>query len=315
MRSSMFALMWLCSLLIAPAGVAQVQFPGAGSVGLEPPAGMVASSRFSGFEDAGSGASILIAQMPAEAFAQLEAGFTPEALLQKGIIAGERESRSVAGASAAFLLRGTQSVQGVDFDKWMLIVGAPDTTAVITVQVPQEVEAYPDEAIDAALRSVTVTGAAGVEEQIDALPFRIGDRAGFRAVQVLAGASLILTEGPLDIVKDAAQPLVIVASGLDASVPTPASRDAFARRGLVTLPGLGSVEIEAARAFRLRDADWHRIDATAVDVDDGAPLYVLQVVRFDADGWIRIAAITAAAQREGFAERLLALAQSVEPRR
>ena len=60
-------------------------FPGGSSVGLVPPAGLVASSNFSGFEDPAKGTSIVVTEMPVEAYATIAAKFNPEGLRETGI--------------------------------------------------------------------------------------------------------------------------------------------------------------------------------------------------------------------------------------
>ena len=306
---------WLgcVALLGCFAAQAEVQYPGAGSVGMEPPPGMIASARFSGFEDAEHGASILIAELPPEAYRAVETGFTSDALLKKGIVAGERGAWKGAGGEAGFLVRGVQTMQSVSYDKWLLVVDGKTATAVVTVQIPQSVDDYSDAAIQTALDSVRVRGAGSLDDQVAALPFRVGDLAGFRTVRTLLGSTLLLTDGPRDVVEDLGQPVIVIASGLSATVPTPEGRDAFARQGLNTLDEIDDVEIEQAQLLRLRDADWHRIEARATDVSTGEPVYVLQVVRFLPEGWIRVVATTAVDQRETWRERLIQLAESVEP--
>ena len=304
------SLVAFAALVAAPIVSAQVEFPKAGGVGLDPPDGMVLSSRFAGFEDAASGASILVAELPAEAFAQLDQGFTPDALLTKGIVAGEREARVVEGAHAAFLVRGTQSMQGVDYDKWMLVIGSRATTAMVTVQVPQEVDAYPDEAIDAALASVALRAPSGLEEQIAALPFALGDHGGFRAVSVLAGSTLLLTEGPHDTFEDGEQPSLVIGAGLgDSLPPSDAAREAFARRALATTPGLKGIDVGIAKPV----AGGVDLAATATSSDNGAALFVLQSVRFFEDRYVRLIGLCRAAERGEFEARFERVARSLAP--
>ncbi len=96
-------------------------FPTAGSVGLVPPPGMTPSKGFAGFEHR-SGASILITEMPAEAYGQLVERFTPEALRATGF-----EARSsgialgVAGGEGR-VLRGSQAANGITYAKWVAVV-------------------------------------------------------------------------------------------------------------------------------------------------------------------------------------------------
>src|SRR5207245_2234441 len=97
-------------LLFCVAGFAHAdtQFPGAGRVGLQPPSGMTPSTNFAGFEDRSEIASILIAEMPAAAYAQLDKGLTETALASKGMVVADRREWPVAGATA-FLIRGKQT--------------------------------------------------------------------------------------------------------------------------------------------------------------------------------------------------------------
>ena len=303
-------LMFAC---VAAAPVhAQVEFPGAGGVGLDAPPGMALSSQFAGFEDRERGASIVIAELPPEAYAQLVTGFTDAGLAGRGIVVTQRREWSVTGAEA-FLVRGTQVVQGVEFAKWMLVAGNPATTALVTVQIPEGIDRYPDAVIEDTLRSLEFRATGSVEEQIAALPFVVGDLAGFRTVRTLAGSGLLLTEGPNDVVKGAEQPIIVIAASLDAP-PAAEARDAFARHAAATLVGVRDLKISEAAAFRHDDADWHRIEAVASEDDSGAPVVVTQFIRFTPDGWFRSAAIVAADSQEQLAPRLRRLGESVAPR-
>ena len=62
-----------------PARAAEPVFPVGSRIGLVPPAGMVASPTFMGFEDRDKHAAILLTTFPAEAFDQLDKSMLPEA--------------------------------------------------------------------------------------------------------------------------------------------------------------------------------------------------------------------------------------------
>lgn len=301
----------LACLAIAPVH-AQIEFPGAGGVGLDAPPGMVLSTEFAGFEDRENGSSIVVVELPAEAYPQLVTGFTDAGLARRGITVTQRSDWRMDGAEA-FLVRGTQEVQGVEFAKWMLVAGHPATTALVTVQVPGSVDTYPDAVIEEALRTVQFRAAGDMDAQIAALPFVVGDLAGFRTVRTLAGNGLLLTEGSNDVVRTAEQPIIVIAAGFD-TPPAVAARDAFARHAAATLVGVRDLRIATAAGFRHDDADWHRIEGAASEDDSGVPVVVTQVIRFIPDGWIRIAAIVAADRQDGLAPRLRRLAESVAPR-
>lgn len=298
----------LLGLMATGASTAQVQFPKQGGVGLVPPEGMVVSQRFAGFEDAATGASILVAELPPQAYRAIAEGMSADALLAKGVVAGERREVVLEGAQHAFVVRGTQSLQGTDYDKWLLLAGSAHLTAIVTVQVPQEVDAYPDEVVDAALASVSLRAPGSLQEQIQGLPFVVQDRAGLRITRTLAGATLLLTQGDRDIFADGEQPSVVIAARLSDAPPVDgAAREALARRALATLPGMKAMDVEAVDVTPGRID----IDAQATASENGARLYVFQSVSFFADRYVRVVATCRAQARADWQPRFERLAHSV----
>ena len=82
---------------------------------------------------------------------------------------------------------------------------------LINVEVPESARAvYSDAVIRQALASVTFRPMP-IQEQLGLLPFKLGQLAGFRVMQVLAQGGVILTEGPTDDLSK--QPYVIVSVG------------------------------------------------------------------------------------------------------
>src|SRR5215472_11207169 len=68
------------ALAAAPARAADPVYPLASHVGLVAPGAMKPSERFRGFEDPVTGASILILEVPAQAYPEVEKQMTAEAL-------------------------------------------------------------------------------------------------------------------------------------------------------------------------------------------------------------------------------------------
>ena len=111
---------------------------------------------------------------------------------------------------------------------------------------------YSEQQMRKALTSVGLRGPVSLDEQISALPFRIGDKAGFRPVRVLAGNSLLLTQGPLDTFKALEQPVVIFAVSLTPAPQANDQRDRFARAALASNQSIKDVAVERARFFASR---------------------------------------------------------------
>lgn len=287
-----------------------VVFPPGSGVGLAPPPSLRPAQGFSGFQDPSTNASIVIAEMPAEAYTQIVTGMTPAALAASGFsVRAEAEDWPLGGAQAR-ILRGTQSAHGVRFSKWVVIAGAPSATAMVTAQVPEGARnRIPDAAVEAALRTITLRAPSGIGDQMSALPFRIGDLAGLRPVRAMAGSSLILTDGPKDTVKDGSQPLVIVASSVGA-MPQGSDRAAFARRALAQLKQVRDIDVGEAASETAGPVEWVRHEGKATDASTGQPIRVIQVMRFEGSGYVRVIGLGQNADA-ALSERTRRLASSI----
>src|SRR5256885_1818721 len=72
-------------MLVAPARAADPVFPVNSRIGLVAPAGFTPSTKFQGFENPEASAAILLAELPGDAYADVEKGFTDEALKARGM--------------------------------------------------------------------------------------------------------------------------------------------------------------------------------------------------------------------------------------
>ena len=133
----------------APARTEEVIFPVGSRVGLVPPPGMVASKTFDGFADPAKDAAILIAVLPAEAYAQIEKVIESDALKKQGVTVDKREPMQLSFGKG-ILLVGRQVAEKTHFRKWLLVASASDLTAMVTIQVPDPDNAYSDRALRAA---------------------------------------------------------------------------------------------------------------------------------------------------------------------
>jgi hypothetical protein len=194
----------------------------------------------------------------------------------------------------------------------VLIAADPSLTAFVIAQAvrPDAAASYTDEEMRATLTSVAVRPALTIEEQIAALPFRLGERAGFRPVRTMAGNSLLLTDGPNDGIAAAGQAMLIVAKSVDMG-PAPDKRDAFARGALASIDMARDLVLERAQGFRQNGADWHEIVARGVDAASGTPVVVMQTIRFSPAGYVRVVGVARAAARDAVLPRFRAVIDSV----
>jgi hypothetical protein len=271
---------------------------------------MVASKRFSGFENPDKAAGISFVEMPAEAYGELVTGLTNTALKRQGMNVTVRETVKVDGRQA-LLIAGT--LEGpVRGRKWVLAVKDPGLTALLIAQVQGGNDGYTEAQMRDALKSVALRGPIGVDEQISALPFHIGDRAGFRPVRVLSGNSVLFTDGPKDVIKGVEQPVLILAASLNPPPQGPERRDQFARAALGANQVLRDVAVERSQSFRLKGQDWHEIVAKATDAATNQAMIITQTIRFEPDRYVRMVGMTQVDRRDQDLPRFRTVIDSID---
>lgn len=312
MRSVIAAVL---AVALAPAAFAPMAFaadavfPAGSRIGLVPPKSMSPTRGVSGFHDPATGAAIVAIEMPADAYGPMAAGFGDDALKAQGFAVSSRDTVKI-GAADAVLIAGEQNDGGRAVPKVVLLAAEPTLTALVIAQAPIGAPAALRDELKEALRTVAIRPPLAMDEQIAALPFRMGDMAGFRPIRAMAGNALLLTDGPEDAVKAASQPVLIVAQSL---VPAPAAeqRDAFARSLLGANTLLNEIVVERSQGFRQAGSDWHEIVAKAKDAQSDEPVVVMQTIRFEPGGYLRMVGVARSAQRDDVLGRFRRAVDSV----
>ena len=277
---------WPALAVLSPAFGAEPVFPPGSRIGLEPPGDLKPSTRFPGFEDIDRKVGVTILELPASAYAELARA--ANAAEHRGLTDVKREDFSFRGGSG-LLVTGHGQINDVTLHKWILLATAgaeKDFTVLINVEVPESVSAvYSDAVIRQALASVTFRPMP-IQEQLGLLPYKLGQLAGFRVMQVLAQGSVILTEGPTDDLSK--QPYVIVSVG-QGSPEQPDDRARFARDLLSSAP-LRDIRLLSADTMRIGGLPGYEIRAEAKGIND-EPIMVAQWLRFSGGNFLRVVGI------------------------
>ena len=112
---------------------AAVHVPGT-NVWMVPATGFLAASSFAGFAEA-SGAAIEVTEVP-EPFDVIAPQVTAAELATQGIDVDTRDEVTLADGRPGILVSGTQTLDGVDVQKIILVTGDDTTTAFVTANVP-----------------------------------------------------------------------------------------------------------------------------------------------------------------------------------
>jgi hypothetical protein len=313
-RRAAAAAIFVCALLAPPtlACAASPTFLPGARVGLVPPAGMVPSGSFMGYEDAGRKTLLMITELGAGTAERVEKDFTPEAMAAGGIEVETREDIALAGMRG-YLIVAHQDIAGARVRKWALVLTRGDMTAIVVMVTPEaERAAYPDATLRASLATLAVRESVPDAERFGLLPYRFGDLAGFHLVQAIPSGTAVLTSGPSDATIAAQQPFFMIQ--IAASGPGPAERESFARRLLASTIGFDQFHVVQSGAIRFGPQQGHELIAEGKDPKNGAELSFVQWLRFDTAGYMRMLGI---ARREVWPEafpRMRALRDGIEPK-
>jgi hypothetical protein len=309
----MTAGMFVAALAVPAAQAADVQFPTGSSIGLDPPPGLTLgfTPQPPGFYDADSKVSIVLLELPPGVYLQVESSMTTAAAKEQGILVDRREIM-FTDAGPALVSAGEDTRQQAR--KWMLAAQLPHATAVVSVQIPEAArQRYPDDAVRAALASLT-TRTVPAEEQLSLLPYRIEDLAGFRLIRVVNRSTAILTDGPRDDMRAVDQPHIVI--GIAPSIAGQSSdRERLAHAAFNGLAGFAERRITTSEMLRLDGQPVHEIRAEARDATSGAPVSVVQWLRFGQNAYLHIVAVT---KRDNWARdfpKFRAVRDGIQPRR
>lgn len=281
---------FLAIFLGAPAYAADPVFPPNSRVGLVPPPGFVASTKFPGFENQDAKSAIVVVELPAEAFPDIEKGFSDEALKARGVMVEKREEITLP-SGRGILIIGQQSANNQKRREVAFAANLTSVSAIISVQVPDESrEKVSDAAIRDALKTAVARTSVPDTEKLSVLPYKLKELAGFRVVRSAGDGSTLLTDGPQDVVAAVAQPFVLI--GIAAGeTPKADERDTFARRAFSSLPGIKEVKILRAEPMRINNLAGHEILAEAKDANSNTEVTAVQWLRFGPGGYLTMFAI------------------------
>jgi hypothetical protein len=287
------------ALALTAAHAAGLEYPPGSRIGLVPPPGMTASTRFQGFEDPPRGAVMAITELSGQSYARVAKEFSPETMRAGGMEVVSREEFDLPGGPAA-IVAARQQVSGVMLRKWALSGLVGDVTVIVVLSMPEDRrDAYPDAAVRAALMSVMVRPKLSADEMLAVLPYRLGDLGGFRPMRATPQGMAVLTFGPNDTPLPVEQPYFMVVTR-SANVPA-AEHENFARRAFAEFSPGAADRIVSSEALRIGGEPGRQIIAESKDDRTGDELVTVQWMRFGPGGHVQMVGI---ARKDRWAEVL-----------
>jgi hypothetical protein len=278
---------FIYALSISAALAAEPVFPPGSHVGLVPPAGMTAATRFQGFEDRALGATLVVTELSAQSYERVAQEFGDEQMRAGGMVPVTRETIETPGGPA-LLIVARQTENGVAIRKWALLARAADLTAIVVATLPEAARStYPDTALRAALASTVIRAKISADEMLAVLPYRLTELGGFRLLRATPDGTATLTFGPGDTTLPVEQPYFMMALR-GAESPPPSERDRFAQRMLAAFLSRPDLRVVSSETLRIGGAQAHEIVAESEDIQTKDSLMIVQWLRFEAGGVVQM---------------------------
>ncbi len=239
-----------------------------------PPAGFIASSNFSGFQNSKLGAFIMVTELPIAMQATVES-FTTDALRKKGMTLIDKQTIDFDKAKATFI-HLSQQANGTTYLKQMLVLGDAKKTVILNGIYPaasKDIAA----AIKTALLSTTYNEQQNDDPQ-DAVKFKIEvSGTPFKLAKFISGSLLFSTDGKVPTLK----PTLIVGNSIG-NISTTGQKE-FCIERLKKLPRGESNTVKVMNAITIDHLPGYEIIADGKSKDSQDQL-IYQVILFTGTG-------------------------------
>ena len=295
---------------LCPALAADAVFPPGSRVGMTPLVGLVGAKTFVGFETEDHSVKVLVAELPAAAYAEVVNAFKAAPTATPGVTPESIET----AAGTAYYTAENAKVGADNVRRYSMILPGGTFSGYIAVQVPEDAgKIYTDEAVRQMFASATIRKEIPVAEQLGQMPFKISELSDFKNVRTLApGAAVILADGDEATGFEVAPFMVIAIVG---NAPAdPADRDRFAQQAATTIPGVRDARITMSEPIRIDGMPGFETRVDATSGKDNTLVTVVQWLRFGGPATLRI---IGSAPRDQWAKafpRFRAVRDGIKPR-
>jgi hypothetical protein len=300
-------------LLIAVAGpafAADPVYPPGARVGLVPLVGLAPSKSFSGFETEDHGVKVLVTELPAAAYSEVDTAF------KSNPPGGGVKPEGIETAAG----KGYYTIENVkdgalNARRYAMILSGGTFTGYVAAQIPENAsKIYTDDAVRQMFASAVIRKDVPVAEQLALLPFNLTDLGSFKFVHTLTpGSAILLSDGTEDTQIEATAFVVI---GVLGSSPTqPDDRGRFAQQAAASIPGIREARLTMSEPLRIEGSPGYETRIDAVSGKDNAPVTVVQWLRFgNGNSTMRIIASAPRDQWAAAFPRFRAVRDGIQPR-
>ena len=249
-------------------------------LGLVPLVGLAPAKSFVGFETEDHSVKVLVTELPAAAYREVETTFKTHPEGANGI----KPETVETGAGLAFYTvenakEGTAAVR-----RYSMILSGGAFSGFVAVQVPESAsKIYTDDAIRSMFATASVRSNVPDSEQLGTLPFKVTERGDFKSVRTLTPGGAIMLVDSSETIDIEKAPFMVL--GVVGSVPDKSDdRARYAEQAARLIPGLRDGRITMSEPIRIDSAPGFETRIDAVSGKDATPVTVVQWLRFGSGG-------------------------------
>lgn len=294
-----------------PARAADPVYPAGVRIGITPSVGLEPSKTFTGFQTSDQGVKMLMTELPASAFTEVETAFKTN----PGSMTLKPETIETGAGQGFYTVEPTKDAAGVPVRRYSMIINGGTFSGYIAVQVPENAQKiYTDDAVRQMFASVTVRKEVPLDEQLGMMPFKIAELSAFKTVRMLAPGAAILLADSDDENTIEKSPFMILGS-VGSAPERSDDRGRFAQQAAQQIPGLREARITLSEPQRIDGMPGYETRIDAISGKGNTPVTVVQWLRF---GTGKTAMrIIASAPRDDWSKafpRFRAVRDGIEPR-
>jgi hypothetical protein len=267
----------LCVLTgFAPAFAGDLIYAPGSRIGLVPLIGLSPSKTFPGFETDDHGVKVVVAELPAAAFRDVEAVAKSD---QAGVQGPKPQGLETASGQGYFIVETAKNGKD-NVRRYSMVVSGDTFSGYVAAQVPENVEKiYSDEAVRKMFATVAFRKEVPIEEQLGLLPFKLSELSSFKTVRTLApGAVILLSDAETD--NDIDSKAFMIINPVGSAPERPDDRGRFARDIAATIPNLREARITMSEAIRINGSPGFETRIDATNPKTNTPVSVVQWLVF-----------------------------------
>lgn len=266
----------LCVLTgISPAFAADLIYAPGTRIGLVPLIGLSPSKTFPGFETDDHEVKVVVAELPAAAFRDVET----VAKSNPSSVQGPKPQGLETASGQGYFIVETAKNGNDNVRRYSMVVSGDTFSGYVAAQVPENVEKiYSDEAVRKMFATVALRKEVPVEEQLGLLPFKLTELSSFKTVRTLGPGAILLSDAETDHDIDSKAFLII--NPIGSAPERPDDRGRFARDIATTIPNLREAHITMSEPIRINGSPGFETRIDATNSQTKAPVTVVQWLVF-----------------------------------